>query len=80
MVAVDFFKLIKAQEEYIELLKSKWKEGERFREQRLQEVMLMRAQRERLLKQHMFEEAHRLEEVITDTLEEADYIPRTTLT
>lgn len=72
--------LIKAQEEYIELLKSKWKEGERFREQRLQEVMSMRAQRERLLQQHMFEEAHRLEEVITDTLEEADYIPRTTLT
>lgn len=40
----------------------------------------MRAQRERLLQQHMFEEAHRLEEVITDTLEKADYIPRTTLT
>ncbi|XP_022302544.2 short transient receptor potential channel 7-like [Crassostrea virginica] len=72
--------LIKAQEEYMEMLKTKWRECDKFREQRLQEVKLMRAQRERLLQQRMYEEAHRLEETISDTLEEADYIPRTTLT
>lgn len=62
------------------MLKTKWRECDKFREQRLQEVKLMRAQRERLLQQRMYEEAHRLEETISDTLEEADYIPRTTLT
>lgn len=64
----------------MEMLKTKWRECDKFREQRLQEVKLMRAQRERLLQQRMYEEAHRLEETISDTLEEADYIPRTTLT
>ena len=63
----------------MEMLKTKWRECDKFREQRLQEVKLMRAQRERLLQQRMYEEAHRLEETISDTLEEADYIPRTTL-
>lgn len=64
----------------MEMLKTKWRECDKFREHRLQEVKLMRAQRERLLQQRMYEEAHRLEETISDTLEEADYIPRTTLT
>ncbi|XP_062590016.1 short transient receptor potential channel 3-like [Saccostrea cucullata] len=71
--------LLKAQDEYKEILHKKWEEWQRFRDQRVQEVKSMREQRERLLQQRMFEEARRLEEAISDTLEEADYIPRTTL-
>lgn len=75
----DFFQLLKTQEKYREMLQRQWEEGQMFRERRLQEVKSMRGQREHLLQQHMFEEARRLEETIADTLEEADYIPRTTL-
>ncbi|XP_048734236.1 short transient receptor potential channel 7-like isoform X1 [Ostrea edulis] len=71
--------LLKTQEKYREMLQRQWEEGQMFRERRLQEVKSMRGQREHLLQQHMFEEARRLEETIADTLEEADYIPRTTL-
>jgi hypothetical protein len=76
---LSFFQLLKTQEKYREMLQRQWEEWQKLREKRLLEVRLMREQREHLLQQHMFEEARRLEEAIGDTLEEADYIPRTTL-
>ncbi|KAK3106625.1 hypothetical protein FSP39_023931 [Pinctada imbricata] len=72
-------KLIDTQEQYQKLLKQRWQEGFKFREDRLQQIQSMREERRELLEKKKFMEALEMEDKIADVLEDADFIPKTTI-
>ena len=70
---------MEAQDEYRKMMQERWAEAARFREDRMREVREMREQRRKLLEESKFMEAFDVEDKIADALDDADFIPRTTI-